>query len=96
MFFLTAVMIHAQEINVQGTVISRVDDEPLIGATVICEVNKKGVATDIEGKFSMSVPKGSVLKVSYVGYQTVEVKADGAQGRSYRSRIGDGYERSIK
>ncbi len=76
MFFLTAVMIHAQEINVQGTVISRVDDEPLIGATVICEVNKKGVATDIEGKFSMSVPKGSVLKVSYVGYQTVEVKAE--------------------
>ena len=41
MFFLTAVMIHAQEINVQGTVISRVDDEPLIGATVICEVNKR-------------------------------------------------------
>ena len=71
-----AVMAQAQEITVQGTVISRVDDEPLIGATVMCEVTKKGVATDIDGQFTLSVPEGSILKVSYVGYQTVEAKAE--------------------
>ncbi len=71
-----AVMAHAQEITVQGTVISRADDEPLIGATVQCEVTKQGVATDIDGGFSLTVPDGSVLKISYVGYQTVEVKAE--------------------
>ncbi len=71
-----AVMAQAQEITVQGTVISRVDDEPLIGATVQCEVTKQGVATDIDGGFSLTVPDGSVLKISYVGYQTVEVKAE--------------------
>ena len=75
MLLLLAVMAQAQEITVKGVVLSRVDDEPLIGATVLCEVNKKGVATDIDGNFTLSVPEGSVLKVSYVGYQSVEVIA---------------------
>lgn len=75
MMLLFAVMAQAQEITVKGTVLSRVDDEPLIGATVLCEVNKKGVATDIDGNFTLSVPEGSALKVSYVGYQSVEVIA---------------------
>ena len=34
------------------------------------------MATDIDGGFSLTVPDGSVLKISYVGYQTVEVKAE--------------------
>ncbi len=75
MLLLFAVTAFSQEITVKGTVLSRVDDEPLIGATVLCEVNKKGTATDIDGNFSLSVPEGSVLKVSYVGFQTVEVIA---------------------
>ncbi len=66
----------AQEITVQGTVLSRLDDEPLIGATVMCEVTKQGTATDIDGKFVLKVPSGSLLKVSYIGYQPVEVKAE--------------------
>ncbi len=76
MLLIMAITAHAQEITVQGTVISRADDEPLIGATVQCEVTKQGVATDIDGGFSLTVPDGSVLKISYVGYQTVEVKAE--------------------
>ena len=75
MLLLVAVMTQAQEITVTGTVLSRVDDEPLIGATVLCEVNKKGTATDIDGNFTLTVPEGSALKVSYVGYQSVEVIA---------------------
>ncbi|MDE6298561.1 MAG: SusC/RagA family TonB-linked outer membrane protein, partial [Muribaculaceae bacterium] len=71
-----AIAAYAQEITVRGTVISRFDDEPLIGATVMCEVTKKGTATDIDGNFVINVPEGSLLKVSYVGYQTVEVKAE--------------------
>lgn len=76
LLIVTAISAHAQEITVHGTVISRVDDEPLIGATVMCEVNKKGTATDIDGQFTLNVPDGSVIKVSYVGYQTVEMKAE--------------------
>lgn len=60
-----------------------VDDntgEPLIGATVAVEGSLIATATDIEGKFSLNVPKGKKLKliVSYVGYatQTVNVAPD--------------------
>ncbi|MDE6753780.1 MAG: TonB-dependent receptor [Muribaculaceae bacterium] len=76
LIFFMAIAAYAQEITVQGTVISRFDDEPLIGATVMCEVTKKGTSTDIDGKFTLSVPEGSLLKVTYVGYQPVEVKAE--------------------
>lgn len=76
MILLSSVIMHAQEITVQGTVVSQYDDEPLIGATVMCEVTKKGTVTDIDGNFTLAVPEGSLLKVSYIGYQTVEVKAE--------------------
>ncbi|MDE5870056.1 MAG: TonB-dependent receptor, partial [Muribaculaceae bacterium] len=66
---LTFMSIHAQEITVKGTVISKNDGEPLIGATVFSIETKKGVATDLDGNFTLSVPAGSKLKVTYVGYQ---------------------------
>ncbi|MDE5713488.1 MAG: TonB-dependent receptor [Muribaculaceae bacterium] len=75
MLLLTAVMMHAQEITVHGKVISRVDNEPLIGATVRCADSNKGTATDIEGEFTLSVKEGTLLTISYVGYKTAEEKA---------------------
>ncbi|MDE6226991.1 MAG: TonB-dependent receptor [Muribaculaceae bacterium] len=71
-----AIAVRAQEITVHGTVLSRTDDEPLIGATVLCEVTKKGTATDVDGQFTLQVPEGSLLKISYIGYMPVEVKAE--------------------
>ncbi len=76
LLLVMAVTAFAQDITVQGTVISRVDDEPLIGATVMCEVNHQGTATDLDGNFTLKVPQGSTIKISYIGYQTVEVKAE--------------------
>ena len=63
------------DITVTGTVISGTDGEPLIGATVLCDQTKKGTATDFDGNFELNVPEGSSIKISYVGYQTKEVKA---------------------
>ena len=71
----SAIFAYAQDITVQGTVVSRTDGEPLIGATVLCVQTKAGTATDFDGNFSIKVPEGSVLKISYVGYRTLEVKA---------------------
>lgn len=76
LLLIMAISVQAQEITVHGKVISRVDEEPLIGATVQCEATRQGVATDIEGKFSLTVPEGSILKISYVGYKTEEIKAE--------------------
>ena len=73
---LLTILAQAQNITVQGTVISRTDDEPLIGASVLCEATKAAAATDLDGNFQITVPEGAVLKVSYVGYNTVDVKAE--------------------
>jgi len=73
---LLALVAHAQDVSVHGTVFSRQDGEPLIGATVMSEATKRGVATDIDGKFEITVPAKSKLTVSYVGYNTVSLEAE--------------------
>ena len=75
LLFVTAIVAHAQEVTVHGMVLSKTDDEPLIGASILCESTKAGAVTDIDGNFEISVPEGSTLKVSYVGYNTARVNA---------------------
>ena len=66
----------AQQITVKGIVISAADSEPLIGATVLSADSKNGVATDIDGNFTIQVPQGSKLIVSYIGYKTQTLPAE--------------------
>jgi TonB-linked SusC/RagA family outer membrane protein len=42
--------------------------EPLIGVSVSVKGSATGTATDVNGNFTLSVAKGSVLTVSYLGY----------------------------
>lgn len=50
--------------------------EPMIGVTVHVKGNAStGTITDIDGNFSLSVPNGSTLVISYVGYKTQELPA---------------------
>ena len=56
-------------------VVEDTSGEPLIGATVLVVGTTTGVSTDIDGQFSFSVPAGSKLQISYVGYKPVEVAA---------------------
>ena len=61
--------------RISGTVLDE-NHEPLIGATVaLLNDTKKGVATDIDGHFTLNVPKGSKVKVAYLGYEDVVVTA---------------------
>lgn len=75
LLFMTAVFAYAQDMTVHGTVLSKADHEPLIGASVLCEETKAGAATDIDGNFIITVPQGATLSVSYVGYNPVSVTA---------------------
>ncbi len=75
MLLVMAIFAHAQNITVRGTVLSKLDNEPLIGASIMCEANNAGAVTDIDGNFSIAVPDGAVLKVTYVGYIPVDVNA---------------------
>ena len=47
---------------------------PVIGASVKIKGTGTGVATDFDGKFTLSVNPGATLVVSYIGYVTKEVK----------------------
>lgn len=77
--------VFAADRQVQGVVISSEDNLPLIGASVYATAEdlKKagsaqttiGVITDVDGKFSISVPAGITrLFCSYLGYDVQEVK----------------------
>ena len=60
---------------ITGTVVDE-QGEPIIGASVVpIGRENMGAATDIDGRFSVRVPAGTKLRISYVGYQTVEVTA---------------------
>ena len=60
--------------TLKGTVTDKTG-EPIIGANILVKGTTNGVITDIDGNYSLNAPAGSILVVSYIGYQTIEVKA---------------------
>ena len=48
---------------------------PLIGATVMEKGTSNGTVTDFNGNFSLNVKPGATLVISYVGYESQEIKA---------------------
>ena len=69
-----AIGISAQKITVNG-IVTDPANEPLIGASVLQKGSTKGTTTDFDGKFTLEVPSGATIVVSYVGYLTKEVAA---------------------
>lgn len=60
--------------TVTGTVVSAIDHEPLIGATVQVLGTQTGTVTDLDGAFSVEVNDDQTLVFSYVGYVTQRIK----------------------
>jgi len=58
-------------VTVQGTVVDA-SNVPLMGVGVIQKGTTNGVVTDLDGKYSLSLPKGATIEYSYIGYTTVE------------------------
>ena len=60
----------AQTRSISGTVVDN-QNVPVIGASVmVVGQNNVGTITDIDGKFTLSVPAGSSISVSFIGYET--------------------------
>ena len=67
-----------KQVNIQFAVKGHVKDatgEPIIGATIRVVGTQTGVVSDFDGNFVISANQGQTLSVSYVGYQTAEIKA---------------------
>ena len=74
---IMSISIYAQSI-VKGTVVDETD-LPLIGATVMIKGASGGTITDIDGNFSISIKKGEIIAISYIGYKTQEIKYSNQQ-----------------
>ena len=75
LLFLTVLVTQAREISVSGVVTSATDNEPLIGASVLCPSANVAVSTDLDGKFSFKAPEGADVNITYIGYKPVTMKA---------------------
>lgn len=66
-----------QENDCKG-VVKDSNGETIIGASVVVKGTTNGTITGLDGDFSLSnVDKGSIIQVSFVGYETIEVKWNG-------------------
>lgn len=62
------------DITITGSVIN-VEGEAVVGATVILKGHiGRGTTTDVNGKYSITVPQGSTLIISFMGYEEKEVE----------------------
>lgn len=48
--------------------------EPIVGANVIEKGSTNGTVTNVDGNFTIDVSEGSILLISYIGYDTYEMK----------------------
>ena len=62
-----------QQKTIKGTVVDETG-EPIIGANVVEKGTTNGVITDFNGEFTLNVPLNCTVQISYIGYNTQEVK----------------------
>lgn len=64
--------VFAQNVTLKGNV-QDATGEPIIGASVLQAGTTNGTITDVDGKFSLDVPKNSKINISYIGFITQEI-----------------------
>ncbi|NHA07728.1 SusC/RagA family TonB-linked outer membrane protein [Mucilaginibacter sp. HC2] len=67
----------AQNRAVTGTVTGLEDGLPIPGVTIKVKGTTTGTQTGTNGKYTLSVPDGSTLVISFIGYATQEVQVKG-------------------
>lgn len=70
--------IEQQDRTIRGTITDS-NGEPIIGASIIVKGTTNGVISDIDGNFTLSVPRNAVLSISYIGYEPIEVQITNQQ-----------------
>lgn len=71
--FFVPITIYAQDVQVTGKVISKDDNQPLPGVSVIIKGTTRGTVTGPNGDFNIAVPTGAVLEFSQIGMNAVSV-----------------------
>jgi TonB-linked outer membrane protein, SusC/RagA family len=82
MLFLSSSKLYAQSgIDISGVVLDASSNEPLIGVSVFEKgVSSNGTISNLDGQFKLKVAPGSTIVFSYIGYLTIEMKAETVRG----------------
>lgn len=75
----TNLVVQQQSQKLKGQVIDAKTGDPVIGVNILVKGTTNGTITDIDGKYELNAPVGSVLQISFIGYQTVEIKATASE-----------------
>lgn len=71
---LLSSQLYAQKGTIRGTIFDDTLGETLMGVTVVAEGTIAGTVTDLDGKFSLTLPAGSYnLKFSFVSFETLTI-----------------------
>ncbi|MFP9117219.1 SusC/RagA family TonB-linked outer membrane protein [Flavobacterium sp. RNTU_13] len=71
-FLLLSAFSFAQDVQITGQVTEAATGMPIPGANVAVKNAAIAVATDLDGNYSIKVPKGGTLVFSFIGFETVE------------------------
>ena len=78
--FSTAASAQGVQVDIKGTVVDSYG-EPVIGASITVEGESTvGAISDVDGKFSLKVPKGSSISVSCIGFETQDLFSGNGAG----------------
>lgn len=70
---------YAQSAQTAAGVVVDTENQPLPGASVIIKDTDRGTLTDFEGNFQISVNRGEILVISYLGFKAQEVVFNGQE-----------------
>lgn len=73
LLLLPATALYAQNKTISGKVTGGDDGLAVIGASVKLKNTSIGQSTDVNGKYTISVPADGILVISFIGYVTQEV-----------------------
>lgn len=74
---LLTISLSAQDQRVSGRVTTANDPEGLPGVNVVIKGTNNGTITDVEGRFNITVPPGSTLSFSFIGYKSQDIAISG-------------------
>ena len=70
----------AQHVQVSGVVTDATDGQPLPGVSVVVKGTPVSTATDVNGRYTISVPGDATLKFSFIGFADREEAVSGRTG----------------
>src|SRR5258708_28285059 len=73
-------IVFGQDRTITGKITEEANKAPIAGATISIKGSRKAVTTNADGVFSISVPAGTTLVVSSIGFATKEIVAKATSG----------------